>query len=89
MDDIKQIIEEINQKIDFLMQKRLIQADFTPGSVKQRAMGEANLFINSGLSAARPTTPPKTSSGTFCYFETDTNKLYIWNGTAYKSTTLT
>ena len=82
-------IEYLEKQIEFLMQKRMSQVDFLPGSVKQRTIGEGPLWINSGLSADKPTTPLATSLGSYIYFATDTNVLWVHNGTAYKSVTLT
>lgn len=55
----------------------------TPRSIKQRHLEAWIIF--SGLEADLPD-GEKTEKA---YFATDTNKLYIWNGTAWKSTTLT
>ena len=82
-------LEKLRQDVDLLMQRRLTQVDYTSGSVKQRSMGEANLWVNGGVSTSRPAQPPKTSQGTAIWFSTDTNVLSIWNGVAWKNTTLT
>jgi hypothetical protein len=82
-------LDQLQADVELLKQRRLTQVDYTNGSVKQRHMGEANIWVNGGLSTARPATPNKTSQGTAIWFSTDTNVLSIWNGVAWKNTTLT
>jgi hypothetical protein len=77
-------LDQLAADVELLKQRRLTQVDYTPGSIKNRSMGEANTWINGGLSANRPTTPPKAAQGLAAYFESDTNKLYIWNGTIWE-----
>ena len=88
MEDILNQLASIKQAVEGLLSKRIFQDDIVPGAVKMRHMGEANMYIMAGLEANRPDGDTVTSS-TSAYFATDTNKLYIWNGTAWKSTTLT
>lgn len=87
MDKLKKQVEELKKELDKLKQKRVYQQDIVPDVVKTRHMGEANRYIASGLEADRPDGFDLTGS-TIAYFATDTNKLWIWNGTAYKSVTL-
>lgn len=82
-------LDELQKQVDYLLQKRITQVDVVPGSIKQRAMGEANLWVNAGLAADLPSEGLPTAEGTSIYFETDTGVLNIWNGTAWLSTTLT
>lgn len=81
-------IKELEKMIDELSSKRINQADILPSVVKARHMGEANRFVAYGLESKLPTGYTVTGS-TLCYFAYDTNKLYIWNGSSYKSMTLT
>ncbi len=90
--DLVKIVEDQQKTIEGLKTKRLYQMDFTPGCVKNAAMGEPNSYIYSGLASKRPTTGVKlstTGSGCSVYFETDTGKLRIWNGISWLSVTLT
>ena len=80
-------IKELRRELDMLKQKRVSQTDVIPDSIKMRAMGEANRYIWAGLEADLPTGASVTSS-VVAYFCTDTFKLKIWTGTAYKSVTL-
>lgn len=80
-------IKELEKTINDLSSKRVGQADYIPDSIKGRHMGEANRYIASGVESELPTGYTVTRS-TICYFATDTNKLYIWNGDTYKSVTL-
>lgn len=86
MDTQKQI-NDLKAEVERLKQKRVYQQDVVPGAIKMRAMGEANRYIMAGLEADRPDGAEVTSSVT-AYFATDTNKYYIWNTTAWVSTTL-
>jgi hypothetical protein len=63
-------------------QRRIGQWDILPKAVKQRAC-EAWLVF-SGLEADLPTGETEVK----VYFCTDSNKLKIWNETAWVSTTL-
>lgn len=87
--DIQSKLEKLELKISELEQRRVSQLSIIPGAVKNRHVGEGVSYIFSGLSADRPTEGIMPSVGTQIYFETDTNKLYVWNGTAWKSVTLT
>jgi len=60
----------------------LHSSDFPPKIIKQRAIED--MVIKRGLAADIPS----GSSHTLAYFETDTGKLKIWDGTAWLSTTL-
>lgn len=53
------------------------------GSVPQRVL--EGLVVFTGLAADRP----NGSTHIKCYFSTDTGVLSIWDGTAWKTTTLT
>lgn len=61
----------------------LHQSYFKPGFIKPRAID--GLVIKTGLAADRP----DGSTWTKAYFATDTGVLSIWDGSAWKSTTLT
>ena len=66
------------------------QTAILPGQIKARHL-EANLApIKIGVSSDLPSSPG-TNSHYFAFFETDTNKLKIWNTSekAWKETTLT
>lgn len=84
-----QLISDITERLSNLETARIHQSDIVNGAVKQRHMGEANRFIRSGLEANLPTEGEGTNAnGTACYFCTDSNKLKIWNGDSWVSTTL-
>lgn len=65
--------------------RRSSQWDIGRKSVKQYHID--GMIIIPGLAADRPTNNPLTEI--VAYFATDTNVLSIWNGTAWKSVTLT
>lgn len=88
MEDLQKRIEQLEKEIRMLKMRRIAQYDVIPGAIKKNAMGEANKFISGGLTADRPDGESVTGSVSV-WFDTSTNKLYIWNGTAYKSVTLT
>lgn len=68
--------------------KRIGQQDILPSAVKTRHMGEPNRFIRAGLAKDRPT-PETAEGGLAIYYETDTKKLKIYDGTAWREVTLT
>ena len=84
---ITKAIRNLQEQIDLLRNKRIRQMDIIPDSIKTRAMGEANRYVVMGLEADLPAGYTVTGSS-LMYFALDTNKLYIWNGTAWKSVTL-
>jgi len=87
MDAIYKLIENLQNEVNQLKQRRVYQQSVVPDAIKMRHMGEGNRYIWAGLEDDLPEGASVTSSVT-AYFATDTNKLYIWNGTAWKSVTL-
>lgn len=81
-------LKKLEQRVEKLEQKRISQLDILPGQIKNAAMGEANSYVAAGVAADLPVGTQVTSSTIF-YFALDTNTLYAWNGTAYKSVVLT
>lgn len=63
--------------------RRITQEMIINRAVKQRHL-EANIIF-SGLEADLP----NGTSEVKAYFATDTNKLYLWNGSAWASSTFT
>ena len=84
---IAKALQDLQEQVDLLRNKRIRQMDIIPDSIKTRAMGEANRYVVTGLEADLPEGYTVTGS-TLMYFASDTNKLYIWNGLAWKSVTL-
>lgn len=80
-------IDELKQEVERLKQRRVYQSDLAPTVVKSRHFGEGNPYFYAGLEANLPPGNVVTSSVT-CYFATDTDDLWIWNGTAWVSVTL-
>lgn len=79
-------LKKLEDRVYKLEHQRIHSHDILPSEVKQLNL-EA-LIIFTGLSTDRPT---DGSTWIKCYFETDTNKLYIYNDSTntWKSTTLT
>jgi hypothetical protein len=87
--DFKKEMEALKKRLDLLESKRIYQQDIMPQSIKNRAMGEANSYIYGGKTAKLPTIGNVINTNSFTvYFDYQTNKLYIYNGTAFKSVTL-
>ena len=80
-------IAKLQKQIDELKVRRISQSDLIPQQIKKRHMGEPNSYIWAGLEANLPTGASVTS-GVVAYFCTDSFKLKIWTGTAFKSVTL-
>lgn len=88
MEDLAKQIKDLKREVDMLKQRRIYQQSIVPDAIKMRHLGEANRYIWAGLEADLPTGVSVTSS-VVAYFCTDTFKLKIWTGSAYKSVTLT
>lgn len=87
MDDLQKQVDELKKEIQLLKARRLTQDMYIPSSVKNRHLGEPNSYIRSGLSANLPPGNIVTL-GSIVYFETDTGRLKIWDGTKYVYITL-
>lgn len=85
--DLQKQLEDLKKEVEQLKQRRIFQQDIVPDAIRMRAMGEGNRFVMSGLDADKPEGSTSTDSVT-AYFATDTNKWWVFNGTAWKSTTL-
>lgn len=79
---IEERLKDLEQDVQFLMEKRITQVDVLPRAIKQRHL-EANIIFF-GLSTDRP----DGSTEVQCWFSTDNNTLSIWNGTAWVSEVL-
>lgn len=65
--------------------KEYIQSqDLSPEIVESRHIAPPFRIIEFGLESALPNGSTRTKA----FFATDTNKLYMWNGSAWVSTTL-
>jgi hypothetical protein len=96
MDDTDNRLKQLEDKfstlkdrVDFLDDKRVLQADITPNAVKMRHIGEGVRFIRSGISTKRPTDGETCLQGQPLFWATDTGVLSIWDGTQWLETTLT
>jgi hypothetical protein len=87
--DIQKQIDDLKKEIEQLKQKRVFQQDVVPDAIKMRHMGEGNRFVRSGLEADLPSVPETGTDSSAIYFATDTDTLYIYNGTAWVSEVLT
>jgi len=85
--DIEERLKKLEKQVNFLSEKRITQVDVLPQVIKTRHMGEANRYIYFGLEADLPT-GFNFNNSTLAYFAYDTDKLYLYNGTAWVSTTL-
>ena len=88
MDNTEKKLRELEERVVKLESRRILQQDIMPTVIKNRHMGEANSYFFSGVASKRPTGATFGNNTTY-YFATDTNVLSVWNGTAWKSTTLT
>lgn len=89
INDLQKQVDELKKELDGLQQKRVFQQDITPQAVKNRHQGEANSYIYGGKTANKPTSGFVVNTNSYSvYFDYQTNKLYIWNGNTWISTTL-
>ncbi len=77
-------LSELKSKVEKLEKKRIFQQDIMPDVVKMRHVGEGVRYIRSGLDADLPKAETPMQ-GSAIYYATDTNKIYIWDGTAWKA----
>jgi hypothetical protein len=85
-------VKDMERRVEILETRRITQEMVTPQVIKNRAMGEPNSYVYSGLAADRPTTGVQlasTGKGCSIFWATDTGVLSIWNGTAWLSETFT
>ena len=87
MDTLEDRVKKLEQEIEKLRTRRTSQADYIPDSIKQRHIGEGVRFIQAGLEADRPSANIPMQ-GQQIYFCTDSFKLFVYTGTAWKSVTL-
>ena len=81
-DNVFDIKEQKEERLDIRKNRPLHSSDFVQKVVKPEHID--GMVITRGLAADLPS----GSSHVLAYFETDTNKLKIWNGSAWVSTTL-
>jgi hypothetical protein len=79
----EQRIKELERRVQDLEGRRT-QVDFLPKSIKQRFLEAQLIFF--GLEDDLPS--DGAISQKRAYFATDTDTLYIWNGTDYVSVVL-
>lgn len=84
MDMVLKKLVDLEREVANLKQKRIAQGDVQADQIKQRHIGEGPRFIRAGLLADLPTAGEPATASAAIYFATDTNTLYIWNGTAWK-----
>lgn len=70
-------------------QKRAQQQQVASNAIKTSHLSEPNPYVFSGLAADLPVTGDMVTQGVAIYFETDTGKLKIWNGTTWLQIQLT
>ena len=85
---LEKTIDELKSDIKKLKESRVSQTGVIPGAIKMRAMGEGNRFMRSGLAADIPTVGETATDSSAYYYATDTNVLYLWDGTVWKSITV-
>ena len=83
-DDMNQEKLPVQPQDPFIF-SRLKQSDIPNGMIKQKHIENSALLIFTGLDANLPLGTGYEKA----FFATDTFKLYIWTGSAWKSTTLT
>lgn len=72
----KDVIEIVKREI----RAQLKQSDVRPDMIKQRHIGEGVRYIRAGATALKPTSGERVGA---VFFDTTTNKLYIWTGSAW------
>ena len=86
--DLLKQLQDMENKIKELEDRRIQQSMILPDVVKSRHIGEGVRFVRGGLATSIPTNGESVSYGSPIYFETDTGKLKIWDGTQWLEVTL-
>lgn len=81
-------VKKIEDQLKLMNTQRITQGQIVPDAVKSRHIGEGVRFIRAGLEADLPTSGEDVLQGQPLYWCTDTFKLKIWTGSAWKSVTL-
>lgn len=81
-------IKKLEQEVEFLKQRRVSQSDIIPQAVKLRHLGEGVPYIQSGLAANRPTSGAVVTSGYTIWWSYDTHVLSVWDGSQWRTVTL-
>ena len=84
--DMTTIREMVATEIAKALNGRITQMMIPSDTIKQRHVGEGVRYLRQGLASEKPTLG-ELKGATF--FATDTNVLYIWNGSAWVSETFT
>jgi hypothetical protein len=82
-EEYKKKIKELEDRLDKLETRRILQQDFLPGCVHNRAMGEANSYVKILTSSPDGAT---FNENTTAYFNKTDSKWYVFNGTAWVKT---
>lgn len=80
-DGLSKEVEKLKHRMDLLEQRRVSQTSVLPQAITNRAMGEPNTYVFSGLSANRPAEGFQLSTtgyGCSIYWSYDTGILSIW-----------
>lgn len=72
-------LKDLEEDVRFLMEKRIAQTDVLPGAIKQRHISEGVKFVRGGATADKPTKGEGTLQGYAMFYDTTTNRLYVWN----------
>ena len=89
METPEERIQKLEEKVRFLMDKRVGQVDILPDSVKQRHIAEGVRYVRGGVTAGKPTTGESPMQGIPIYVDTTASRVYFWNGSAWKYASLT
>jgi hypothetical protein len=82
-EETKKKFKELEDRLAKLETRRIIKSDFLPGSVTNRAMGEANDYVKILTSSPTGAT---FNENTRAYFNSTDSKWYVFNGTAWVKT---
>lgn len=79
----EQRLKKIEDRIQQLENRRILQQDIMPGAVKNRAMGDANSYIKILTSSPDGAT---FNENTTAYFNSTDSKWYCFNGSVWVKT---
>mgnify|MGYP006921408599 CR=1 FL=1 len=86
--ELERNLDKLKEEVALLKQSRVSQTGVIPGAIKSRHIGEGPRFIRSGLATDLPTEGENATDSSALYYATDTNVLYLWDGSAWKSITV-
>ncbi len=87
--DLQEKLKDLQDQIDQLRMKRIHEHDILPGEIKSKHISEGPKWIRGGTATDKPTVGEPTDNGYAVYLDITNNRIYFYNGSAWKYASLT